>query len=98
VDAQDEVTLDGAGVIEVVGVERGEREDAASANRDFGALFEPLTKLLAHERVDECSGRVIAGNGLLRGGVELIGGAVEAEGAQDIGERERRKQVRRQGR
>ncbi len=58
----DEVAIDRLRVIEIVGVERGQRKDGGAAKRDLGALLQPDAQLLAHEAVSNERGGFLRSN------------------------------------
>ena len=91
--ALDEIAVDLLRAREVVRVECGHGEQARPLDGGAGALFEVHTELVSHEVVHDGRGGVVAGNGFLEGSVEALGRVIEAERAQDIGERERGRQV-----
>jgi hypothetical protein len=66
-DSGDDIPVDGLGVVEVVGIEGGEREDGGALQGGPSVTFELHAQLLAHQMVEERGGRVVARDGFLRG-------------------------------
>lgn len=80
----DEIAIDAVRVVEVVTVEGDEREDLASFEAGASTGFELDAKLVAHEMIEECGGSFVAGDGLFEDSIELAGGVIEAERAEDV--------------
>jgi len=65
------------------------------SHKAYARALELGAQLLAHQAVEQGQGRLVAGDGLAGGGVDGAGGLQEAQGAQDVGQRQRRQGVRR---
>ena len=86
--ARDQIAIDAVGVIEVIGVEGGERKQAGALEGGAGARFELHAELIAHEPIEQGGGRIVSRDGLLEGGIELDSSVIEPEGLEHVGERE----------
>jgi hypothetical protein len=90
---QHELAVDRLGVVEVVDVEGGEREDAGAFQRGTGTGLQCGAQLLAHDLIQQRGGRGVASDGLLGRRLQHRSRMLQPEGPQHLAERQARDEI-----